>query len=319
MGAPDLRTRFIWKDGSFVPWEDATIHVMSHVVHYGSSVFEGVRCYPTASGPAFFRLRDHMERLLDSARIYHMPLDWDADALSEASRELFRRNDLRDGYLRPLAMRGFGGMGVSPTASPVEVWLMSWPWGRYLGAAALEEGVDACVSTWLRPAPNTFPALAKAGGNYLSSQLMKMEAVRNGYAEGIGVSPDGVVSEGSGQNVFLVRRGVVVTPELDGTLLAGLTRDTVLRLCGELDIEAREARVPREMLYTADEVFFTGTAAEITPVRSVDRVPVGDGGVGPVTRKLQEAYLELVHGRRYTLGWLDPVDPEMAVAAELAS
>jgi len=317
MSAADLRTRFIWKDGSFVPWGEATLHVMSHVVHYGSSVFEGVRCYATDSGPVLFRLRDHMERLLDSARVYHMPVAWDVDDLCAAGRELFRRNGLRDGYLRPLVLRGFGGMGVNPSASPVETYLMAWPWGRYLGAEALEEGVDACVSTWFRPAPNTFPALAKAGGNYLNSQLMKMEAVRNGYAEGIGVSPDGVVSEGSGQNVFVVRKGVALTPGLDGTMLNGLTRDTVLHLCGELGIEAREARVPREMLYTADEVFFTGTAAEITPVRSVDRVPVGRGVVGPVTRTLQKAYLDLVHGRRGDdRGWVDPVGP---VVAEVAS
>ena len=316
MSIAGLKTGWIWKDGKFVPWENATLHVMSHVVHYGSSVFEGVRCYETSRGPAFFRLQEHMVRLLDSARIYHMQVPFDLDTLCEASRELFRRNGLRDGYLRPLVIRGLGGLGVNPGACPIEVYLMCWPWGRYLGADALEQGVDACVSTWARPAPNTFPALAKAGGNYLNSQLSKMEAIRNGYAEGIAVSPDGLVSEGSGQNIFLVKKGVVRTPQIDGSMLAGITRDTVLHLCREVGLEAREERVPREMLYTADEAFFTGTAAEITPIRSVDRVDVGGGGVGPVTRKLQEAYFELVHGTRADAsGWLDFVGWPAAEAA----
>lgn len=316
MSAPDFRTEWIWKDGRFVPWESATLHVMSHVVHYGSSVFEGVRCYETERGPAFFRLRDHMARLFDSARIYRMPVSYDPDTLCEASRELFRMNGLQEGYLRPLVARGLGGLGVSPLASPVEVYLISWTWGRYLGADALDQGVDACVSTWCRPAPNTFPALAKAGGNYLNSQLVKMEAVRNGYAEGIAVSPDGLVSEGSGQNIFVVKDGVVRTPAVDGTMLAGITRDTVLALCQDLGIEAREQAIPREMLYTASEAFFTGTAAEITPVRSVDRVPVGSGTVGPVTARLRDAYLDLVHGRSGDRhGWLDPVGRQLVEVA----
>ncbi|MDP2959738.1 MAG: branched-chain amino acid transaminase [Longimicrobiales bacterium] len=316
MSIAGLKTGWIWKDGRFVPWESATLHVMSHVVHYGSSVFEGVRCYDTSAGPAFFRLQEHLVRLLDSARIYQMQVPFDLDTLCEASRELFRRNGLREGYLRPLIIRGLGGLGVNPLGSPVEVYLMCWPWGRYLGAEALEQGVDVCVSTWFRPAPNTFPALAKAGGNYLNSQLSKMEAIRNGYAEGIAVSPDGLVSEGSGQNVFLVKKGVVYTPQIDGTMLAGITRDTVLYLCREVGVEAREERVPREMLYTADEAFFSGTAAEITPIRSVDRVDVGGGGVGPVTRELQEAYLALVHGTRTdACGWLDFVGWPAAEAA----
>lgn len=316
MSASALRTGWIWKDGGFVRWEDATLHVMSHVVHYGSSVFEGVRCYPTTRGPAFFRLRDHVERLLDSARIYHMPVPYDAHELCAASRDLFRRNRMEAGYLRPLVLRGFGDLGVNPLHCPVGVYLMAWPWGRYLGSEALEQGVDAGVSTWFRPAPNTFPALAKAGGNYLNSQLVKMEAIRHGYAEGIAVSTDGLVSEGSGQNVFLVKRGQVLTPSLDGSMLAGITRDTVLRLCRDLGFEAREQQVPREMLYTADEVFFAGTAAEITPVRSVDKVPVGAGLPGPITRRLQAAYLDLVHGRAADPeGWLDFVTWQAAEAA----
>ncbi len=287
---------WIWKDGAFIAWEEANIHILSHVVHYGSSVFEGIRCYETPEGPAFFRLHDHLRRLKGSAHIYQMPLNHEVDELCEASHELFRKNGMTEGYLRPLVIRGLGALGLNPTGSPVETYLMGWPWGQYLGAKALEEGVDACVSTWFRPAPNTFPALAKAGGNYLNSQLVKMEALRNGYAEGIAVGPGGVLSEGSGQNIFLVRKGEVQTPELDGTMLDGITRNTILSLCEDLGIPAREMRIPREALYTADEAFFTGTAAELTPIRSVDRIPVGEG-VGPITRRLQNAYMDLVRGK----------------------
>ncbi len=302
-----IHVPWIWKNGGFIRWEDANIHIMSHVVHYGSSVFEGIRCYDTPSGPALFRLSDHLRRLEDSARIYQMPMKYGVDELAEASRELFRRNEMTEGYLRPLVIRGTGGMGVNPVSCAVDTYLICWPWGRYLGADALEKGVDACVSTWFRPAPNTFPALAKAGGNYLNSQLMKLEAVRNGYAEGIAVGSDGTLSEGSGQNIFLVRRGEVLTPALDGTMLDGITRNTILVLCGDLGIPVRETRIPREMLYTADEAFFTGTAAELTPIRSVDRIPVGDG-VGPITRKLQGAYMDLVLGRSADpRGWREPI------------
>ncbi len=308
-----FRTSWIWKDGAFLRWEDANIHVMSHVVHYGSSVFEGIRCYETPEGPAFFRLRDHFRRLRESAHIYQMPLQYGVDDLIAASFELFRRNGMREGYLRPLVIRGAGALGLNPAASPVETYLMGWPWGQYLGSTALEEGVDACVSTWFRPAPNTFPALAKAGGNYLNSQLMKMEAVRNGYAEGIAVGPGGLVSEGSGQNIFLVKEGRVLTPALDGTMLDGITRNTVVALCRDLDIPVSETRMPREMLYTADEAFFTGTAAELTPIRSVDRIPVGEG-VGPITRALQTAYMDLVRGRTPdSRGWRDVI-PQTAKA-----
>jgi branched-chain amino acid aminotransferase len=308
MSVLDTGMRWIWRNGTFVRWEDANVHVMSHVVHYGSSVFEGMRSYETPRGPAIFRLRDHLKRLVDSARIYRMCVPYPRDELAEGCRELLRRNGLREGYLRPLVMRGVGALGLNPTSSAIETFLICWPWGRYLGADALERGVDACVSSWFRPAPNTFPALAKAGGNYLNSQLMKLEAVADGYDEGIAVGPAGLVSEGSGQNVFLVRNGVVHTPALDGTLLGGITRDTVLQMCRDLGIEALEGPVPREMLYTADEVFFTGTAAEITPVRSVDRIPVGDGHPGPVTKRLQKVYLDLVHGHGDDpWGWLDPV------------
>ena len=308
MSTLDIGMRWIWRDGEWVSWDDANIHVMSHVVHYGSSVFEGIRAYDTARGPAIFRLADHLRRLTESAKIYRMTIPHSTEDLAEGCRELLRRNELREGYLRPLVIRGLGALGLNPTASAIETFLICWPWGRYLGAEALEQGVDACVSSWFRPAPNTFPALAKAGGNYLNSQLVKMEALANGYAEGIAVGTDGLISEGSGQNVFLVKNGTVRTPPLDGSLLGGITRDTILHLCGTLGIEAREESIPREMLYTADEVFFSGTAAEITPVRSVDRITVGAGKRGPVTARLQQAYLDLARGfAGDPFGWLDMV------------
>jgi branched-chain amino acid aminotransferase len=308
MSTPFPRTDWIWKDGGMVPWASATLHVMSHVVHYGSSVFEGIRCYRTDDGAAIFRLRDHMRRLLDSARIFRMNVAYSLAGLEDAALEVVRRNGLHECYLRPIVLRGLGAAGVHPVASPTEVYIICWPWGAYLGDEALEAGVDVGVSSWHRPAPDTMPAMAKIGGNYVSSQLVKMEATANGYAEGIALGPNGVVSEGSGQNVFLVRDGSLFTPAVDGTLLPGLTRDAILTLAADLDIPVRETTVPREMLYCADEVFFTGTAAEVTPVRSVDRITVGDGGVGPVTRRLQERLLAVARGRVPDAhGWLSPV------------
>jgi branched-chain amino acid aminotransferase len=289
-------TEWIWHNGEFVPWHQATIHVMSHVVHYGSSIFEGVRCYRTPEGPAIFRLHDHMRRFRDSCKIYRMEPDYSLDALEEAVRDLVLRNALDECYIRPLAIRGYGAAGVHPGASPVETYLICWPWGAYLGAGALEQGVDACTSTWHRAAPNTFPALCKAGGNYVNGQLMKMEAVANGFSEAIALAPDGLVSEGSGQNVFLVRDDVLITPALDGTLLPGITRDCILTIARDLGIPVREQAVPREMLYIADEVFFTGTAAEVTPIRSLDRIQIGDGTAGPITRQLQQHLLGIVRG-----------------------
>lgn len=310
-------TEWIWRDGEFVPWESATLHVMSHVVHYGSSVFEGIRCYQTPEGPAIFRLGDHLRRLRDSARIYRMDPGYDEMALAAACGELVRRNALEACYIRPVILRGVGAAGLNPAASPVETYLICWPWGAYLGDGALERGVDVGISSWQRPGPNTHPVLAKAGGNYLSSQLIKMEALANGYEEGIALGPGGLVSEGSGQNLFLVRDGALITPAMDGTLLLGVTRDCILTLAREMGIPVREQAVPREMLYTADELFFTGTAAEVTPVRSVDRIEIGDGRAGPVTRRLQERLLGVAHG---TLpdpyGWRTPVaaPAEAAVA-----
>ncbi len=298
MSAQFESTPWIWNDGEFIRWEDATLHVMAHVVHYGSSVFEGVRCYSTPEGPAIFRLDDHISRFFDSCRIYRMELACTKDELAAACHELVRRNELEECYIRPVSIRGYGAAGLNPEASPVETYVVCWPWGAYLGAAALEEGVDACVSTWNRPAPNTYPALAKAGGHYLNGQLMKMEAAANGYAEAIALSPSGLVSEGSGQNLFLVKNGILTTPEPDGTLLMGITRDSIMALARDEGIEVREEAIPRERLYTADELFFTGTASEVTPIRSVDRIQVGGGGggAGPVTRTVQERFLRIARG-----------------------
>ena len=302
------RTEWIWHNGGIIPWDDAQIHVMSHVVHYGSSVFEGIRFYDTPDGPAAFRLSDHMRRFLNSARIYRMDLERNVDELADACREVVNRNGLDSGYLRPVAIRGLGALGLHPGKSPVETYIVCWPWGQYLAAEALAQGVDVCVSSWSRPAPNTLPTLAKAGGNYVISQLMRMEAEVNGYAEAIGLGPDGLVSEGSGQNLFLVEGGILYTPPLNGTLLHGITRDSVLKLAADLDIPTREQSIPREMLYVADELFFTGTASEITPIRSVDRIEVGGGGMGPITRLLQKEYLGIATGERPDrYGWLEPI------------
>lgn len=298
-------TQWIWRDGAFIPWADATIHVLSHSVQFGSSAFEGVRVYATPRGPAVFRLREHLTRLMMSCKIYRMDVPYTIDELIAASRELIVRNGIESCYLRPMVVRGYGSAGMVATGAPTEVYLPCWPWGTYLGAGALENGVDACISSWHRVEPNTIPAMAKIAGNYLSGQLIKMEALANGYAEGIALSPSGMVSEGSGQNVFLVSGGTLVTTPLDGTILGGITRDTIMTLANEAGIPVREAHIPREMLYMADEVFFTGTAAELTPVRSIDRITIGAGKPGPVTTLMQQQYLDAVHGRTDdTHGWL---------------
>lgn len=284
---------------------------MSNVVYFGSCILEGLRCYETPRGAAIFRLHDHLRRLHESCRIYRMTPEYGVDELAEACRALVRRNGLTDCYLRPLAFRGLGAPGLDPRASPVDVFIIAWPWGAYLGEDALERGVDVCVSSWQRPAPNTFPMMAKAGGNYMNAQLMKLEAVTNGYAEAIALGTGGLVSEGSGQNLFLVRNGTLITPAVDGTLFPGITRVSLLTLARELGIPAREEQVPREMLYVADEIFLCGTATEVTPVTSVDRVPVGDGSVGPLTRLLQQRFLDVTRGRVDDAhGWLTLVEPE---------
>jgi branched-chain amino acid aminotransferase len=308
MAPPFAGTEWIWRDGELIPWGSANIHVMSHVVHYGSSVFEGIRCYDTPDGPAIFRLPEHLRRLRDSAGIYRMECRYSPEELTAACRSLILRNGFEQCYIRPILLRGVGAPGVNPSASPVESYIICWPWGAYLGDDALERGVDACISSWQRPGPNTHPVLAKAGGNYLNSQLIAMEAAANGYQEGIALGPGGLVSEGSGQNVFLVRRGKLITPALDGTLLEGITRDCVLTIARDLGLAVQEQPVPRELLYAADEAFFTGTAAEITPIRSVDRIVIGGGVAGPVTRRLQQQLLGHANGRLPdTYGWRTPV------------
>lgn len=302
------RTALIWRDGQLVAWEDATIHVMSHAVHYGSSVFEGVRCYSTPAGPAIFRLREHIRRLHDSCTIYRIRLGYDIDTLIQACVETVAANELSECYIRPVVVRTGEQMGIYPVDVPAETFIIAWRWGRYLGEDALQAGVDVGVSSWRRPAPDTIPVLAKAGGNYLSSQLSKIEALTNSYAEAIVLDSLGHVAEGSGENLFLVRDGVLYTAPLSSGILQGITRDSVMRIARDMGIEACERTIPREMLYIADELFFTGTAAELTPIRSVDHIQVGDGRPGPVTLAIQEQFLGIAMGRiddRY--GWLTSV------------
>ena len=308
---PIPATQFIWFNGKLVHWEKATVHVLAHALHYGSSVFEGVRAYETQRGVAIFRLRDHTRRLFDSAKIYRIALPYTPEQIDAACREVIAVNNLsRGAYIRPVAYRGYGEIGVAPKVEPpIEVAVAAWEWGKYLGIESEEQGVDVCVSSWQRVAPNTLPALAKAGGNYLSSQLISLEAKRLGFAEGIGLAPDGTVSEGAGENLFIVKDGVILTPGLAHSALAGITRDTVIRLARERGYEVRESSIPRELLYIADELFFTGTAAEVTPIRSVDRIQVGAGRRGPITAVLQKAFFGLFDGSTEDKwGWLDPVD-----------
>ena len=298
----------IWMDGEIVPWEQATIHLMSHALHYGSSIFEGVRCYKTKQGSAIFRLDEHVERLFDSARIYQMEPNIEPAQFTQAMIDIVRANGFKACYLRPLVYRGLGTAGVNPTGSPVCTAIVCWDWGQYLGDHSVENGVDTCVSSWSRMAPNTFPAMAKAAAHYMNSQLIKLEAVRNGFTEGIALDTRGYVSEGSGENIFLVRHGVVRTPPLTASVLPGITRECVMTLLRDEGIEIREEDIPREALYVAEEAFFTGTATEIVPIRSIDRVAVGDGEVGPVTRRLQELYLGIARGEiEDRHGWLTPV------------
>lgn len=312
----DGPTNRIWRNGQLVDWADATVHVMSHGLHYGSSVFEGMRAYETPQGGAIFRLQDHIRRLHDSARIYRMPLPYSVDDLCQASIDTVAANDLKACYLRPLVVRTGEQMGIDPTGVPVETFVIAWKWGTYLGHAALQQGVDVCVSSWRRAAPDTFPALAKAGGNYLNSQLAKLEAKGDGYAEAIMLDSFGYVSEGSGQNLFVVRDGVVYTSPLAASILNGITRDTVMTIARDLGAEVREMQMPREFLYLADECFFTGTAAELTPIRSVDRIPVGAGRPGELTLAIQERYLAVCTGRHAdTHGWLTHVPAGAGAAA----
>ena len=298
----------IWKEGAFIPWEDAQLHLLTLAVQFGTSVFEGIRCYDTPNGPAIFRLPEHIRRFHDSCRIYRMPLKWSADELIDACRTTVRENGLTNCYIRPMALWGYGSAGMDPSASPLETYVAAWPWGAYLGEEALAQGVDVCVSSWTRAHPNTYPVQAKAGGHYVNAQLIKMDAMTNGYVEGIALSPSGLVSEGSGQNIFLVRDDLVITPFLDGSSLSGITRDAVLTIATDLGYRIREQDVPRESLYTADELFFTGTASEVTPIRSVDRIEVGTGKAGEVTLAIQKRFMAIAKGEMEdSHGWLTPV------------
>jgi len=310
---PIQKTEKIWHNGKFIPWDAAQIHVMSHVVNYGSSVFEGVRCYSLPSGPAIFRAQEHMQRLLDSARIYRIDVDYNREDLVAAMVELVKTNRTWPCYLRPIILRGYGEAGVNPFNSPTEVYIANYPWGKYLGGD-FEQGVDVCVSSWTRIAPNTLPAMAKSGANYMNSQLIKMEAIVNGYVEGIALDVNGYVSEGSGENLFVVRNDTLMTAPLGNSVLPGITRDSVLRLAKDLGISILEAPIPREMLYLADEVFFSGTAAEVTPVRSVDKISVGNGTIGPITRTIQKAFYAIVQGTAEDrFHWLTPVPVKQPV------
>jgi branched-chain amino acid aminotransferase len=294
----------IWMNGSLVKWDDAKIHVLSHVVHYGTSWFEGIRCYNTAKGSAVFRLAPHIRRLLDSAKIYRTPSPYTEEQLSAAVLETIRANKMAACYIRPIMYRGYGDVGVNPLGCPVDVAIAVWEWGTYLGKAALDEGIEVCISTWHRPAPNTMPTMAKAGGNYLLSQLMKLEAIQAGFTEAIALDTHGNLSEGSGENLFLVRDGIIHTPPFSSALLPGITRISVIQLAEELGYKVKEMVIPREMVYVADELFFTGTAAEITPIRSVDKQPVGSGKPGPVTMRLQSAFFDVIKNGNDPHNWL---------------
>ncbi|HLX13344.1 MAG TPA: branched-chain amino acid transaminase [Bacteroidota bacterium] len=294
----------IWMNGKLVNWNDAQIHVLSHVVHYGSSWFEGIRCYDTKKGSAVFRLDKHLERLYDSTKIYHAEIPYTKKQLEDAILETIRVNKMKKCYIRPIVYRGYGDVGVNPMNNPVDVAIAVWEWGKYLGKEALEKGIDVCVSSWTRPAPNTLPTIAKAGGNYLNSQLIKVEAIKAGYVEGISLDVSGHVSEGSGENVFIVKNGDVHTPPLTSSILPGVTRSSVITLLKERNFNVIEAPVAREMLTIADEIFFTGTAAEITPIHSVDRYVIGEGKPGPITKEVQKAFFDVVEGGNDKWGWL---------------
>lgn len=303
----------VWMNGKLVDWAQATMHVASHIIHYGSGVFEGARCYDTPKGSACFRLDDHMRRLYDSARIYRMNYALDQAALTTAVLDTVKANGLAACYMRPLIYRGYNTLGVNPLPCPVEALILVWEWGPYLGADALEAGVDVRVSSWTRSAPNTFPSMAKSVANYANSSLIKMEAIVEGYSEGIALNPDGNLSEGSGQNLFVVRNDIIYTPPLSASVLPGITRDTIITLAQDMGFQVKEQDLPRELLYIADEVFFCGTAAEITPIRSVDKVSIGIGKRGPITAAIQQAFFDYINGNvpdRH--GWLTYVNVPVA-------
>lgn len=291
------KTKYVWLDGNYIEWEDAKIHLMSHVIHYGTGVFEGLRCYDTPKGSAIFRLKDHTDRLFNSAKIYRMEIPFTRDDINDATVELIKKNGLKAAYIRPIAFRGYGELGVNPFPCPVQVAVATLQWGKYLGDEALENGVDVMISSWNRMAPNTFPAMAKCCANYMNSQLIKMEAMLYGFTEGIALDNTGYISEGSGENLFTVKDGVIYTPPLNASILPGITRDTVMTIAKDMGIEVIEEKMAREFLYITDEVFFTGSAAEVTPIRSVDKITVGAGKAGPITKRIQKKFFDIIEGR----------------------
>lgn len=307
MDAPS-EAEYIWRNGDCIPWRDANVHVLSTAVQFGSSVFEGIRCYEGVHRPAIFRLRDHLRRLRHSCRIYRIELPYSDEELAAGCKEIVRRNGFSACYIRPMVLRGYGTLAMDGRNNPIETFIAAWRWGTYLGEEALLRGVDVCVSSWNRPAPNTSPGMAKAAGHYNNAQLIKLDALSKGFSDAIALSPDGLVSEGSGQNVFVVENGRLITPPINGTNLAGITRDAVKAIARDLGIEVEERPVPRELLYVADELFFTGTASEITPIRSVDHIPIGSATRGVITERLQRRFFELVSGREDdAFGWLESI------------
>jgi branched-chain amino acid aminotransferase len=313
---PFEEVKKVWMNGRLVDFADAKVHVFTHAMHYGSGLFEGIRCYNTERGPAVFRLPDHTRRLFDSSKIYRMELPYSMEEVNQACLDVIAANEFEDCYLRPLVYRGYHSLGVFPGACPVDVVIAAWKWGKYLGAEALEQGVDVRISSWNRMAPNTFPALAKATGNYMNSILIRQEAAIDGYSEGIALDVNGYVSEGSGENVFVIRDGRIFTPGLGSSILGGITRASLIKIAREFKYEVVESLIPREMLYIADEVFFTGTAAEVTPIRSIDKITIGNGRRGPITERLQKEFFDYIDGRipdRYN--WLTPVYADREQAA----
>lgn len=296
----------IWFNGELVDWKDAQIHVLSHVVHYGSSVFEGIRCYDTENGPAVFRLKDHMKRLEDSAKVYRMDIPYTRNELCEAVKDTININNIRSCYIRPVVFRGYKELGVYPMNCPIETVIAVWAWGQYLGEDALEQGIDVCTSSWRKMAPDTMPNLVKAGSNYMNSQLAKIEATTNGYKESIMLNYEGTVGEGTGENIFFVEDGELYTPDIGSSVLKGITRNTIITIAEDLGYKVREETIPRERLYTADEVFFSGTAAELSPIRSIDKIQIGKGKRGPVTKEIQDSLFDIVNNKvEDKYGWLD--------------
>jgi len=302
------KSEYIWMDGNFIKWDDAKIHILSHVIHYGTAVFEGLRCYDTPKGSMILRLKEHTDRLFNSAKIYRMEIPYTQEQINNITNELIKKNGLKSAYIRPIAYRGYNELGVNPFPNPVCVAIATLQWGKYLGADALENGIDVMVSSWNRMAPNTFPAMAKCSANYMNSQLIKMEAIVYGFVEGIALDNTGYVSEGSGENIFAAKNGVVYTPPLHACILPGITRNSVIQLCKDLGIPLVQEMLNREFLYLSDEVFFTGSAAEITPIRTIDKIQIGEGKAGPITKKLQKYFFDIIEGRiEDKHGWLTKI------------